>query len=106
MHRTKLWRLPWIAIFGSTTGSNRARPGRREALGRLSKRDTVVTTLDRLSSMRGVDFGRALAVPVLPVLLRGHELVNACRVRLGGFERVGVLEGLPVLYLHVRRATL
>lgn len=28
-----------------------------------------------------------------------HELVNACRVRLGGFERIGVLKGFRQCFI-------
>jgi len=62
-----------------------------------------VTTLDRLSSMRGsTSVGSCRAGS--SGLLRGHELVNACRVRLGGFERVGVLEGLRQCFIGMSDA--
>lgn len=42
----------------------------------------------------GVDFGRGFWLcRFFRFCCVFHELVNACRVRLGGFERLGVLEG-------------
>ncbi|WP_229996138.1 hypothetical protein, partial [Arthrobacter sp. Bi26] len=52
-----------------------------------------MTKLDRLSSMRGRHRPGVWLCRFFRFCCVGHELVNACRVRLGGFERIGVLEG-------------